>query len=172
MERIITFFIIEINDDFSYQAWDKWSELKTNTQKTIKDAMIKKNIINLDIKSRKIIIPINRFDLKTSKWLQIDIGDIFTENKEYNDIYNYRYNLIVKGVNLLYFESIKDLKDNKNSFKILSDVEGKLGFALLPEVYSNKLYPNFKLFIDIENAHVQISEYIYTLLEYIIEIFR
>jgi hypothetical protein len=134
--------------------------------------MTKKNIINLDIKPRKIIIPINRFDLKTSKWLQVDIGNIFTENREYNDIYNYRYNLIVKNVNLLFFESIKDLKEEINSFKIISDVEGNIGFALLPEVYSNKLYPNFKLFLDIENCHVQITEYIYTLLEFFIEIFR
>lgn len=134
--------------------------------------MNKKNIINLDIKPRKIIIPINRYDLKTSKWLQIDIGNISTENKSYNDIYNYRYNLIINGCNFSYFENIKDLKEKINPFKILSDVSGRVGFALLPEIYSNKEYPNFKLFVDIENAYVQLSEYIYTLLEYVIEIFR
>ncbi len=134
--------------------------------------MTKKNIISMNIKPRKIIIPINRYDLKTSKWFQLDVEEIFMENKDYNDIYSNRYNLIIKGLNFTFYENVNKLKLNLNGFKIVSDVTAVLGFALLPEEYSNKAYANFKLFIDIENALIQATEYIYTLFEYIIDIFR
>lgn len=172
LDRIINFFIVEINDDLANKAWNKWEELKTNTQQSLREAMSKKNIISMNIKSRKIIIPVNRYDLKNSKWFQLDIGEISMENKNYNDIYSNRYNSIIKGINFSFYENIKNLQLNINAFHIISDISAIIGLALLPENYSNKNYPNFKLFVDIENAHVQATEYLYTLFEYIIEIFR
>jgi len=172
LDRIINFFIVEINDDLATQALDKWSELKINTKQTIKEAMTKKNKILMNIKPRKIIVPINRYDLKNSKWLQLEIGEVFMENRIYEDIYSNRNNLIIKGLNFTFFDNVQILKINEKGFKIVSEVTLVIGFALLPDQYSNKKFPNIKLYVDIRGMHIQATEYVYTLLEYIIDIFR
>ena len=172
MDRILNFIYVDVNENLANQAWDKWAELKTNTKQSIKNAMNKKNKILMNIKPRKIIIPINRYDLKSSKWLQLDVGNILMETINLDDIYSNRYNITINNVNFSYFENVQKIKMNDHGFNIVSNLSAVLGFSLLSEEYSNKKYPSCKLFVDINMANIQITEYIYTLLMFVVEIFR
>ena len=71
-----------------------------------------------------------------------------------------------------YYKTIRDMKKNINRFDILTDISYTLGFALLKKQFSSKDYPAFKLFIDINNATLHLTEYLYTLLLYIMEVVK
>jgi hypothetical protein len=80
LERIINFFKVPLDEDLANKAIDKFEELKLGTQKTIIDNIYKKNIIQINIEPRKILIPINKYDIKNSKLLLLDLGRIDSNN--------------------------------------------------------------------------------------------
>lgn len=174
LERIIDFFKVDLAEDLANQAWDKFSEIKQSTQESIKDAMKKKNIIELQIEPRKLLIPINKYDLKNSKMLMAEIGKTTLYNATYeNDLlYPDRYNLEISKVNLNYFKSFNDMRLNKDRFELVTEASALLGFAGLTNNYSSNTYASFKLFIDVKNITVHTTEYLYTVLEYVIDLFR
>ena len=102
MERVISFFVIEttINQDIVNIAWDKWSEIKEKTSETIKNAFERKNILEINIEPRKMIIPLNKYDSKRSKILVIDFGNIIMKNTESIEFYDERYKLEFINTNI------------------------------------------------------------------------
>ena len=173
IERISSFFYVDIEEDLFNSALDKWAEIKSTTEKKLKNAMDKKNIISLVIKPRRLIIPINRYDLINSKWLQLQIGDVSLKNEKINgNIYEEINNLIINSVNLLFFENFKNLQNNENGFKIIYDTKLSIGIAILPKGIIPKENPLFKLFVDIKTIKIQTTEYIFTLLSSLNEILK
>lgn len=102
MERVIAFFVIEttINQDIVNIAWDKWSEIKEKTSETLKNAFERKNILEINIEPRKLIIPFNKYDSKRSKILVVDFGNITIKNTESKEYYDERYKLEFINTNI------------------------------------------------------------------------
>lgn len=93
LDRVISFFSVEINSDLVNQAWDKWNIIKENTSNSIKDALTKKNILEINIEPRKLIIPINKYDFKNSKIMTLELGKIKVFNSDNTDNYEDQYKL-------------------------------------------------------------------------------
>ena len=67
LERVISFFKVQLDEDLADKAWEQYNTMKKNTTNALIDNIYKKNIINIEIEPRKIIIPINKYDLKNTK---------------------------------------------------------------------------------------------------------
>ncbi len=156
---------MKIEEDLAVMAWDKWTEIKTNTQKTISDAINKKNIVTLNIEPRRFIIPLNRYDTHNSKWLQLEMGNINLKNvKCFEGPYEERNDITVDSFSLSFFETLKDLQNNDNRVKMIYDTKFKLGIAILPKDREPIESPSVKLIMDIHSIKVQMTEYIYALI--------
>lgn len=156
---------MKIEEDLAVKAWDKWAEIKTNTQKTISDVINKKNIVTLNIEPRRFIIPLNRYDTHNSKWLQLEMGNIGLKNVKYlQGAYEERNDIIIDAFSLNFFENLKDLQNNDNPFKMIYDTQFKLGIAILPIDQQPTENPSVKLIVDIQRIKVQMTEYIYALM--------
>lgn len=146
-------------------AMDKWAEIKTNTQKSLSDAMNKKNLISLNIEPRKFIIPINRNDIFNSKWLQLEVGYIKLKNTKLKDsLYQEKNDICLEKVDLTFYENINNLQNNINPFKIIYDTKFNVGIAILPKTEKALKTGAIKLFIDINSVKFQLNEYVFSLL--------
>ena len=178
LERLISFFKVEANEELTNKALNSMKNLTMTTQSAIKTNITKKNIIKLQIEPRKLIIPINKYDIKNSKILLLSFGLITMDTSkpliesEIDIKYKNRYNVQLESFSMSYYKTIRDMKKNINRFDILTDISYTLGFALLKKQFSSKDYPAFKLFIDINNATLHLTEYLYTLLLYIMEVVK
>ena len=103
LDRVISFFSVEINQDLVNQAWDKWNIIKEKTSSTIKAALTKKNILEVNIEPRKLIIPINKYDFKNSKILTLELGQVRIFNSDislrYDD--NYKLEFTVESLSVI-----------------------------------------------------------------------
>lgn len=179
LERLISFIKVEANEELTNKAINSMKTLTVTTQTAIKTNISKKNIIKMQIDPRKLIIPINKYDIKNSKILMMSFGLIkmdTSEPKNESEVdikYKSRYNLKLESFSMSFFKSIKDLKRNVNRFDILTDISYTLGFSLLKtKQFSSKDYPSVKLFLDINNVTLHLTEYLYTILVYIMEIIK
>ncbi len=146
------------------KAWDKWAEIKENTQKKLSNVITKKNIISLNILPRKFIIPLNRNNTYDTKWLQLEMGNISLKKINFKQkIYKERNEITIEKFNLTFFENLKNLQNNDNLFKIIYDTKIKVWIAFLPKDIEPIKYPSIKLFIDIQKVNFQMNEYIYAL---------
>ena len=93
LDRVMSFFTVEINEDLVNSAWDKWNIIKEKTSNSIKYAFTKKNILEINIEPRKLIIPINKYDFKNSKILSVEVGQIKVFNSDITDNYEDQFNL-------------------------------------------------------------------------------
>lgn len=102
LERVTSFFVIEtnINQDIVNIAWDKWSQIKEKTSETIKNAFKRKNILEILIEPRKLVIPLNKYDTKRSKILVVDFGKIIMKNTDPIYLYDERYKLDIINTNI------------------------------------------------------------------------
>ncbi len=156
---------MKIEEDLAVMAWDKWAEIKTNTQKTISDVIKKKNIVTLKIKPRRFIIPLNRYNTHNSKWLQMEIGNINLKKvKCFQGPYEERDDITIDSFSLSFFETLKDLQNNDNQFKMIYDTNFKFGIAILPKDQEPIENPSVKIILDINSIKVKITEYIYALI--------
>ena len=175
-ERMITFFKVNLDEDLANAAWEKINNIKENTQQTLKENFHKTNIIEIKIEPRKIIIPVNKYDIKTTKILLVDLGRLTMLNEKENDIiddkYKERYSMNLGSISLSYYPSFKQMIHNESQFKIISDVTGNISFAILNPSYSSEVYASTMLFLDISNISINLNCYLYTLLMYIIDILK
>jgi len=156
---------VNIEEDLAVMAWDKWTEIKSNTQKSLSDAINKKNIVTLNVEPRRFIIPLNRYETHNSKWLQLEIGNISLKNvKILKGAYKERNDIFIDAFSLSFFETLKNLQNNANSFKMIYDTQFKLGIAILPKDKQPTENPALKLIVDIHNIKMQMTEYIYALI--------
>lgn len=173
LERIIKFFKIEVAESLAVQAWDKWAEIKESTQEQFKEALSKKNIIELDIEPRMLIIPVNKYDIKNSRLLTIDIGAITIINGYKFPKYKDSYLLNIESAALSHYNNFNDLKNNiNNKFEILPNTKLSLTFALLEEKYSSNDYANIMIYAEIDTVKLNLTNKIYATLMFMIDIFQ
>ena len=191
-----------LNEDVKNQVFDQWSSFKETTQENIKKALQSNNKITFDIYPRDIVIPINKHDIKNSKILVLHLDDIFVNSSTGDMLYRERYNLIVTGINLSYYYSFNHFKANKGKFDIISESSLAVGISALSiekinvndnslinknftvinksfidteksnYVQSSYYFPKIKVNIDIPNIKLHVTDYLFTVMEYIVDIFK
>ena len=85
------FININISEHFVNLSIDTWSSLKEKASSSISKAMRNKNIVNILIEARKILIPLRRDDYKNSELMCLDLGRLFLENTQGDEIYSKKY---------------------------------------------------------------------------------
>ena len=151
--------------------------MRIYTNQAIKNNMLKKNIIEIKIEPRKILIPINKYDIKNSKLLLVDLGKLdnkipenFVINNEKEYLKNYYF--FLNNISVCYFPSFNDMLQDKNKFNIINDISGHLIIKILNEEISPELFPNVKLQLNFDKIILNLNEYLYTTLIYIVDIFK
>ncbi len=177
LQRIISFFSVKVNEDLADSYWEKINNVRIYTNQAIKNNMLKKNIIEIKIEPRKILIPINKYDIKNSKLLLVDLGKLdnkipenFVINNEKEYLKNYYF--FLNNISVCYFPSFNDMLQDKNKFNIINDISGHLIIKILNEEISPELFPNVKLQLNFDKIILNLNEYLYTTLIYIVDIFR
>ena len=182
LERIINFFKVPLDEDLANKALDKFQELKMGTQKTIINNIYKKNIIQIYIEPRKILIPINKYDIKNSKILLLDVGRIDSNdnnnenniNEESIDYSNYKekYSLYFHSIDVNYYSNYDEMIKDKKKFEIISKMTMDLTFGFLNPGLSDEKYPLYKFFLNINSMNIDLNCYIYTIFISILTILK
>ena len=178
LERIINFFKVPLDEDLASKAIDKFEELKIGTQQSIINNIYKKNIIQIYIEPRKILIPINKYDIKNSKILLVDFGRIdsndYESNLESNDYINYKekYSLYIHSFGLHYYSNYEEMIKDKNKFEIISRMTIDLTMGFLNPGLSDEKFPLYKFFLNINSMNIDLNCYIYTIFMSIISILK
>ena len=179
LERIINFFKVPLDEDLANKAFDKFQELKLGTQKIINENIFKKNIIQIYIEPRKILIPINKYDIKNSKILLLDLGRIDSNDNNYTisesiDYSNYKekYGLYFHSIGVNYYTNYNEMIKDKKKFEIISKMTMSLTFGFLNPGLSDEKYPLYKFFLNINSMNIDLNCYIYTIFISILNILK
>ena len=178
LERLINFLKVPIDEDVANKALDTFEELKLGTQQSIINNIYKKNIIQIYIEPRKILIPINKYDIKNSKILSVDFGRIDSNNNESNldsiDYANYKekYSLYIHSFGVNYFSNYSEMIEDKNKFQIISKMTIDLIFGFLNPGLSDEKFPLYKFFLNINSMNIDLNCYIYTIFISILNILK
>ena len=153
IECIISFFVIKsftISDDLMNYAYETVTEIKTKTSEQIKHAISNHIIVNITIDKRTINLPINKYNMKQSKYFIADIGSISISNAVNHSIYVMNFNTVN-----LFYNSDNTLH---NAFQIINNLK----FELTIEVKKDK---TIMLALFINNAiTVNLSDEVYYVL--------
>lgn len=200
LERILAFFTSKtMNEDVKTQAYDKWVNFKESTQASLKEVLQKKNIVILNIEPRIIVVPINKYNIKNSKVLSVEIGDILMHNSSAEKYYSEKYNLVITKVNLAYFYNFDDFKINKGRYNIINDLSMLLTISALNaskinvnefnknkddndnqniindnpiEIPAAHILPKILLTLTFNKVTINLTDYLFTILEYLIDVFK
>lgn len=180
LERVLTFFIVEtrIEEEIVNKAWDKWSEIKDKTSETIKLALEKKNILEITIEPRKLIVPLNKYDSKRSKLLVFEIGRVRMCNMEGFQYYDDQYLCDFGQLSILHYNSFSHFEENINRYEIVTDLRCKLisGQLNSEDSYNNPSLkhtnPNFKMNLIIESIKINMTESVYYMFHFIIDVLK
>ena len=82
------FFKVKLNDHFLNSSIDRWGSLKENAQVSIGNALKRKNIINVNIEKRKMIIPLNKYKINESQLICFDFGKVNLTNIQGDSLYS------------------------------------------------------------------------------------
>jgi hypothetical protein len=180
LERVLSFFIVEtrIEEEIVNKAWDKWSEIKEKTSETIKLALEKKNILEITIEPRKLIVPLNKYDPKRSKLLVFEIGRVRMCNMEGFQYYDDQYLCDFGQLSIIHYNSFSNFEENINRYEIVTDLRCKLICGLLnsEDSYNNptlkQTHPSFKMNLIIESIKINMTESVYYMFHFIIDVFK
>ena len=159
LERIMKFFfsnVKNIDEDLTNSAWEKITEFKEKTTTSIKSVITKKNIINIEIEPRRIIIPINKYNVKNSKLLVFEIGKFTVENIEPTQFYKERFLISFKSISIVYLQKYDDLNNSVNKFYIMKDLQYKL-LASVSYENNKKKYKTSKYLLEMEIDKVNVN---------------
>ena len=159
LERIMKFFfsnVKNIDEDLTNSAWEKITEFKEKTTTSIKSVITKKNIINIEIEPRRIIIPINKYNVKNSKLLVFEIGKFTVENIEPTQFYKERFLISFKSISIVYLQKYDDLNNSVNKFYIMKDLQYKL-FASVSYENNKKKSKTSKYLLEMEIDKVNVN---------------
>jgi len=147
IERIISFFSTKyLNENLSNKAYESFNKFKSDTATSLIE---NKNKINVVIFPRKFYLPINKFDIKTSKMIIFNTGKIqFTNEKEEQK----KFILQLDSFTINY----------NNTFSVLERSSFKMNIYL-----TEKILVDFT----IEDIKVNINSHILTLFIYFFDIF-
>ena len=169
VNRLSYFFIIKdtFNEVIVNKAIEKWEHIKLETKNQIKDLFIKKNIININVKERKLLIPFNKINEKSGKLMIIDIGstkiiklendyknnalidddvdnniNLIEDQKKLANIYN-KYYFVFEEFGIKFFDNYKDMISLYNKdYSYNNDIDinnNKKNFNLLEKTKANML---------------------------------
>ena len=178
LERIIKFFKVQLDEDLANKAFDKFLEIQLGTKKIINANIYKKNIIQICIEPRKILIPINKYDIKNSKILLLDLGRIDSnDNKmipESIDYSNYKekYSLYFHSIGVNYYTNYEEMIKDEKKFEIISKLSLDLTFGFLNPGLSDQEFPLYKFFMNINSMNIDLNCYIYTIFIAILNILK
>ena len=177
LERLINFLKVPLDEDVANKAMDTFEELKIGTQQSIINNIYKKNIIQIYIEPRKILIPINKYDIKNTKILLVDFGRIDSNDKsniDSKDYANYkeRYSLYIHSFGVNYYANYEEMIKEKNKFEIISKMTIDLIFGFLNPGLSDEEYPLYKFFLNINSMNIDLNCYIYTIFIAILHILK
>jgi hypothetical protein len=125
----------------------------------------------VEISPRKILIPINKYDIKNSKMLVWEMGqggiDTTNNKLEINDpknIYNKHYTVDLGTISMKCYENIKEMVKNKNPFDLINEVKLIMTLSMLnKKKYSSHEYALMKLVFSIDNVNLHLTEYLYNI---------
>ena len=191
IERIISYFSVNVEEQLANIAMVKFTDFKGSAQETLKQNIHKNNIINVTIKERQIMVPINKYDIKNSKMFLLNLGNITlsnttsdnttnTVNPNVNTFYSEKYSIVLHSLSMYYFPNIKSIITQTNKFEIISNIKGNIEISLLDKEHEMKLYkgliidyhkiPLMKIKPEIKCLQCNISEYTFALIMYMVEI--
>ena len=170
ISRVMRFFLnLGKFEDLKNNVMESYKSFKKQTQSMVSSNITKKNDIKLKISPRKILIPINKYDIKNSKMLVIDVGQggMDTMNtkivvKDPKNIYNKHYTVDLGDISFRCFENVKNFVKNKNYFNLLTDVKLIVTLSTLDkDKFSSHEYSLMKLVFSVDNLNLHLTEYLY-----------
>ena len=179
LSRVMTFFTTQGQfEDLKNNVMESYKSFKKQTQSMVTSNITKKNNIKMQISPRKILIPINKYDIKNSKMLVIEMGqggmDTLNKNMVVNDpknIYNKHYTVDLGAISLRCFENVKNYVKNKKYFDLLNDVKLIVTLSTLnKKKFSAHDYSLMKLVFAVDNLNLHLTEYLYQIFFYLTNI--
>ena len=172
LERIIKFMTVDLNEDLVSKAWEKWYVIKEEASEEIKKALAKKNIVEIKVSPRKVVIPVNKYDMENSQMLVADIGEINIFNGESEKKYTEIYDLEVGKVNFYHYFSYKEMTKCENKFTILTEGIVKLKFKMLDKEQDTRQNPKTLLTLNINTVTIHLTEYLYVMCIFLVDIMK
>ena len=175
ISRVMRFFTTQGQyEDLKNNVMESYKSFKQQTRSMVTSNITKKNNIKVEISPRKILIPINKYDIKNSKMLVIELGqgsmDTLNQNIKVNDpqsIYNKHYIVDLGAISMRCFENIKNMVRNKNSFDLFNKVKLIVTLSTLnKKKYSSHDYSLMKLVFSVDNFNLHLNEYLYQIAFY------
>ena len=171
ISRVLTFFLMNGKyEDLRNNVMETYKSFKKQTQSVVTNNITKKNNIKVIVTPRKILIPINKYDIKNSKILVIDMGqggmDTLSSNliKDNLNIYNKHYSVNLGTMSMKCYENVKEMVRNKNPFDLISDLKLIMTLSTLnKKKYSPHEYALMKLVFSIDNINLHLTEYLYNI---------
>ena len=171
ISRVLTFFVMKGKyEDLRNNVMETYKSFKKQTQSVVSSNIAKKNNIKIILTARKILIPINKYDIKNSKMIVIDIGqggmDTLNANliKDNIDIYNKHYSVDLGTFSMKCYENVKEMVKNKNPFDLINEVKLIMTLSMLnKKKYSSHEYALMKLVFSIDNVNLHLTEYLYNI---------
>ena len=178
ISRVLNFFFMKGKyEDLRNNVMETYKSFKKQTQSVVSSNITKKNDIKIVITPRKILIPINKYDIKNSQMIVIDIGEggMDTLNKkkiiDNTNIYNKNYTVDLGTISMKLYENVKELVINKNPFNILNEVKFITTLSTLnKKKYSSHDYALMKLVFSIDNVDLHLTEFLYNIFLFLTEI--
>ena len=173
LSRVLTFFLMNVKyEDLRNNVMETYKSFKKQTQSVVTSNIRKKNNIKVIITPRKILIPINKYDIKNSKMLVIEVGqgsmdtlkgNIIKDNLNSN-IYNKHYTVDLGTISFKCYENVKEMVKNKNPFDLISELKLIMTLSMLnKKIYSSHDYALMKLVFSIDNVNLHLTEYLYNI---------
>ena len=171
ISRVLTFFRMQGQyEDLRNNVMETYKSFKKQTQSVVSSNITKKNNIKIIVTPRKILIPINKYDIKNSKILVIDIGeggmDTLNSNliKDNLNIYNKHYLVDLGTISMKCYENVKDMVKNKNPFDFINEVKLNMTISMLnKKKFSSHEYALMKVVFSIDNVNLHLTEYLYNI---------
>jgi vacuolar protein sorting-associated protein 13A/C len=146
--------------------------LKEKTSEQLKIALEKKNIIEIDIQPRKLIIPLSKYDFKSSKLLVLQLGNISMNNFKGDENYDEKYKLDFASTGISFYNSLDELYGNQAGIALVKNMKLKLLIGLLTNRSMNKVLPKLSINLDIENIEINVTETMYYTFHFIVDIMK
>jgi hypothetical protein len=129
-------------------------------------------MIEINIQPRKLIIPLSKYDFKSSKMLVLQLGRITMNNIKGDDNYDEKFKLDFDSMGISYYNSLEDVDKKDTGFDSVTNVKLKLLIGVLTNKSKNKILPKLSINLDFENIEINLTESLYYTFHFIIDIMK
>ena len=174
IERVISFFLVkknQIDDDLANIAWETINDFKAKTKEQIENVIShKQNEINIRVDKRRIILPLNKYNVKQSKILLIDLGDLVIQNHR-NEQDSEKYKCDLTSFNLLYLTSFDKCitKSYKTAFYLIKDLQCTIFITVLKDKSQYEKKAMYDVTIELNSITVNLNQELYYTMQFIID---